>query len=76
MAEQTKTEWILSRWEGDFDVILGVYSTKPWAIEAAKKDFSDHFKDMQHSVEYHLYMATLDDEPKVLASLHHVEENK
>lgn len=58
--------WILSRWEGDFDTILGGYSTEAKATVASAKDFIDNFKDVGHPVEYNLYMATLDGEPETL----------
>lgn len=60
--------WILSRWEGDYDVILGAYSTRDQAIKASYDDYNLNFKDVAYDVEYLLYHPDLDGKPEELGS--------
>jgi len=53
--------WILSRWEGDFELLLGAYSSRDKAISAAEKNRAS--SDVEYAVEYHLFHVDLDHEP-------------
>jgi len=54
--------WVLSRWEGDYDTVLGTYSTEQKATEASASDFLN--QSIHNEEEYHLYSIELDAQPK------------
>lgn len=59
--------WVLTRYEGDYDLILGVYSNRDKAVEAARKDYYSLARTgVEYEQEYCLYETDLDEEPETL----------